>query len=207
MISLLDYMKSETPQTYSLSFTAATLRVREMVILAEWVRCTGSVDSAINTVVEENHFQLGSVKSSRRFVAEMKLRLIHLPESLYEELPEMSDEEQKQLCFLATCLTYPIFQSFVDFINSEKLPLLDMILSEDDVQSFFYREEDMHDELYKASDHTKAKVRQVLLNIFTEIGVLDANKPRGIYRLMIEPRVEAIIQEYFPEMKRIFLAH
>lgn len=195
------------PQSYNLSFTAATLRVREMVTLADLVASEGSVERAVEMAVERNVFQLGNVKSSKRFVAEMKRRLLQLPEDVYLELPQMKDEEQRQICYVATCLSYPIFQNFLEYINTEKLPLLDLSLTEEDIQSFFYREEDMYEELDRVSDHSKKKIRQVMLNIFTEVGILDSQQPRCIYRLIAEPRVESIIQQYFPEVKRFLLAY
>ena len=123
---------------YKLSFTAASLRLNEMVKVARTASDMGVSDLR---KLEDSGVVFSSVKSgtSNREFREIRLRLEKL-------LPEQTDilingdlESQKHIAFLAVCKHYSFIRDFTIEVLRDKALVFDYTINESDFNSFIDR--------------------------------------------------------------------
>jgi len=177
---------------YKLSFTAASLSINESVKIAEvYLGCKDWKQTKI-AVTESNLLQSRTNSRTIRVVRELIQRLERLTDSQLELLAEGNPTEQKYILWLAACKTYEIIQEFAVEVLHEKFMSRSMILTDLDYDAFFNRKADWNEYLGRITPSTRKKIRQVLLLMVKEAGLVsDGNM---ILRAMLSKRlVEAIV--------------
>lgn len=147
-----------------------------------------------------NHIMSADVVSRskstvKRESSEIKLRLNALSKSLLEKFTMADQDEAKVILLYAIMKTYPIVKEFCLEILYEKSLLLDNHLQEYEINGFWRRKEEEHDELHKKSDATKYKLKQVMLKILADAGILNSTKEK----IIVKPFFDAIIAKMISE--------
>ena len=147
-----------TVETYDFTFTASSLRLNDMRLVA-----THQLESTQIDFVSE----LGNGKSStgKRMLAEFNKRLSFLTKDEMEVLVKGDLTSQKQIAFLAVCKAHAFIRDFVVEVLREKILVFDYEITEGEYHSFYRRKSELHPELELRTDITQNKVKQVVFKI------------------------------------------
>lgn len=189
---------------YSLAFTAASLRLNEMVLAAKAI-----IEHSITDYSEltEDHvdFNTAKAETSRRSFREIRNRLIQLTPNQIEMLANGSLIQQKQIAFLAVCKHYLFIKDFVVEVLWDKTMVFNYQINESDFNSFINRKIPLQPELETFSESTLKKAKQVLFLILEQAGIINNTKDKTIQAQLLQPSVMKIIAEDDPRYLRIFM--
>jgi len=191
-----------TSKKYKLSFTAASLSINEAVNIAE-VYLKMRDWNQTNLYIKENN-TLQSRTSSRtiRVSRELIQRLKMLTDTQIELLVEGNPTEKKYLLWLAACKTYEFVKEFAIEVLHEKYLSRSMTLTDLDYDAFFNRKSDWNDDLAQITTSTRKKIRQVLLLMAKEAGLL--TEDNTILRAMLSNRLTGTLKSDAPMSFQIF---
>lgn len=189
---------------YSLAFTAASLRLNEMVLAAKAI-----IEHSITDYSEltEDHvdFNTAKAETSRRSFREIRNRLIQLTPNQIEMLANGSLIQQKQIAFLAVCKHYQFIKDFVVEVLWDKTMVFNYQINESDFNSFINRKIPLQPELETFSESTLKKAKQVLFLILEQAGIINNTKDKTIQAQLLQPSVMKIIAADDPQYLRIFM--
>jgi hypothetical protein len=173
---------------YILSFTAASLRLQEMVKVAKAAYESGTSDL---TEVQESGIVFNSVKTrtSDREFREIKKRLEKLTPDQINILIHGDLISQKQIAFLAVCKRYIFIRDFVVDTIRDKVLVFDYKINVSDFKSFINGKVQLHPELEEYSDSTLKKAEQVMFHILEQAGIINNAVERIIQPQMLQPGV------------------
>ena len=172
---------------YKLSFTAASLSVTASVNIAEIYLKNKDWSLTKQQIREENTLQSRTGSRTIRVARELIQRLEQLNMNQLELLVEGNQTEQKYLLWFSVCKTYELVKEFAIEVLQEKYLNRSIILTDLDYDAFFNRKADWNEELSQISVSTRKKIRQVMLLMTKEAGlVTDDNQ---ILRAMLSNRV------------------
>jgi hypothetical protein len=173
---------------YILSFTAASLRLNEMVKVAKAVNENGTLD--LNTVKESGIvFNSGKTKTSDRQFREIKQRLERLTHDQINILIQGDLISQKQIAFLAVCKRYRFIRDFVVDTIRDKVLVFDYKINVSDFKSFINAKVQLHPELEEFSESTLKKAEQVMFHILEQVGIINNAVERIIQPQMLQQEV------------------
>jgi hypothetical protein len=175
-------------ENYDFSFTASSLRMNEMLLVARATIENRKIDIT-------NELGGGKSVTGKRMLAEFKKRVSKM--SLCEiQLFVNSDLTiQKQLAFIAICKTYFFIRDFVIEVLREKLLIYDYQITEGDYITFYRRKLELHPEMEKLTPITEKKVRQVTFKILEQAGLIDSVKSKLIQPQIIDFKLmDAVIK-------------
>lgn len=183
---------------YEFSFTAAALRLREMVLVAQHQLEETEMDYV-------NVLGNGRKKTATTLFSEFKRRVATLtPQQLYL-LVHGDLITKKQLALLAICKTHGFIRELVTEVIREKFLVYDYEITEGDYRSFYRRKEELHPELEAITENTASKIRQVTFKILAETGWIDDIKNRVIQpQILDDATLKAIVADN-PEWLKVFL--
>ena len=173
-------------EKYDFSFTASSLRLNEMILVASSIR--------ENTPVDYTN-ELGGGKSTTclRMLFEFNKRISNLTQKQIEILIDGDLTSQKQIAFLSICKTYSLIRDFVIEALREKLLVFDYQITQGDYITFYRRKLDLHPEMEKLTDLTEKKIKQVIFKILEQAGIIDNIKKRVIQPQIIDKKVIDVI--------------
>lgn len=186
---------------YRFSFTAASLLLNELVsfsrmMIEEEVRLEELVPDMMHRE---------RAKTNKREFAELFLRLKVLDRPLMEKLVNGSQDDQKQIAIIAFGRTYSFFKDFVEEVMLEKISLFDFKLEDRDYNSFISKKSIEHEELDQLADSTKYKIKQVLIKVLEQGGLIDNINERNIIIPVVEREIERIIAQKNVEDLKLLL--
>ncbi len=168
---------------YILSFTAASLRLSEMVKVAKH-----KIENDVSdlSVVRDAGVVFGSVKSrtSDREFREIKHRLEKLTPNQLEILANSDLISQKHIAFLGVCKHYNFICDFTVEVVRDKALVFDYQINESDYNSFINSKTQLHPELEEYSESTLKKAKQVMFLILEQAGIIN-----NISDKMIQPQI------------------
>lgn len=182
---------------YSLSFTAASLRIHDAFLVGE-----AMASESYKRVDEE--IGNGKPATGKRIRIELLKRLKTLTLDQLSFLMEAGLDEARKMAFIAVCKAYPFIYEFAVEVLREKVFQLDYQITEGDYFSFFNRKTEMHSELEDLSESSKYKVRQVLFKILEEAQIIDNTKSKNIQPQFLSQEFQTLIQVDDPELLRVF---
>ena len=174
---------------YDFSFTASSLRLNEMLLVARATKDEVDVDYTND---------LGSGKSStgKRMLSEFKKRISHLTPLQLDVLLNSDLVTQKQLTFVSVCKSYSFIKEFVVEVVREKLLVNDYQISDGDYISFYRRKFDLHEEMDSLTELTEKKIKQVTFKILEQAGLINDIKSRIIQPQIIDYKlIKALVQD------------
>lgn len=185
-------------ENYDFSFTAVSLRINEMHLVAKSIKAESEVDY-IN--------DLGGGKSStgKRMLREFKKRISFLTQDEVDIMINGDLIGKRQMAFLSVCKTYAIIKDFAIEVLREKLMVYDYQISEGDYISFYRRKVDLNEKMELLSLSTEKKIRQVLFRILAEAGLIDDTKYRIIQPQFVDKKMAKVIIDDNPNWLKILL--
>ena len=191
---------SQVPK-YRFSFTAASLLLNELISFSRMMLEDEIQLEDLNP--EMMHRQ--RAKTNKREFAELFLRLNVLDRPLMEKLVYGTQDDQKQIAIIAFGRTYAFFKDFVEEVMLEKIALFDFKLEERDYNSFISKKSIEHEELDQLADSTKYKIKQVLIKVLEQGGLIDNINERNIIIPVVEREIERIIAQKNVEDLKLLL--
>jgi len=196
-----------TLTSYNLSFTAASLRPELARIVAEHYIAAGrDWNAARRSVIASNALQARSARSAKRLEIEIRRRLGALSEGQVTMLAGANAEDRAALAWLAVAKHVPFAFRFAADVLRDKLAEHDPVLRPSDYEGYVEAKSAAHPELVRLSPSSKGKIRQVLLNMLAEAGLV--GKGRGekrIHRPVLSPAVVQVITDDDPRWLAAFL--
>lgn len=189
---------------YSLAFTAASLRLNDMVMAAKAIKEHGIADYR---ELSEMHvdFKSDKAETSRRSFREIRNRLGQLTSDQLEILAEGGLIQQKQIAFLAVCKHYSFIKDFVIEALWDKTMVFNYQINESDFNSFINRKIPLQPELETFSESTIKKAKQVLFHILEQAGIINNAKDKMIQPQFLQPSILKAVAEDDPMWLRIFM--
>ena len=178
-----------------MSFTAASLRLNEMVKVAKTAQAEGTSDL---NVIKESGVVFGSVKNrtTEREFREIRKRLEKLTNEQRNILIHGDLNTQKQIAFLAVCKHYAFIRDFAIEVIRDKVLVFDYQLHESDYNSFINSKISLHPELEKFSESTLKKAKQVMYRILEQAGIINNAVDKTIQpQIMQQDVIYAIVKE------------
>ena len=174
---------------YDFSFTASSLRLNEMLLVA----------LAYHDGVEVDYTNdLGGGKSStgKRMLSEFKKRISNMTSEQLEVLLNGDLITQKQMTLVSVCKSYSFIREFIIEVVREKLLVYDCQITDGDYISFYRRKFDLHEEMESLTDLTEKKIKQVTFKILEQAGLINDIKNRIIQPQIIDYKlIKAIVQD------------
>lgn len=178
------------PERFRLSFTAASLFLSDMALLAHSViAAEGDWNQLTGELLSRNR-----QKSNKRELTELVLRLKTLSNEELELLAFGNLEDQKQISLIAFGRTYTFFRFFLLEVVLRKLDALDHQLSDMDYWTYFSSKELTHPELTELAETTREKLRQVMFKVMEQGGMIDSVKSKRICPPLLTSSVRAMLE-------------
>jgi hypothetical protein len=165
---------------YNLGFTAASLRPELARIVAECYLTVGNWDLAKDTILASNKLQSRSAGSLVRMERELRQRIRTLTPIQIELLAHATSEDRAAMAWLATQKHCSYIFEFATEVLREKLAAHDPVLRLSDYETFVANRSAAHPELAKLATVSKNKIRQVLLRMLVEAGLLCDGSAMGL---------------------------
>lgn len=182
---------------YSLSFTAASLRIYDTFLVGEAM-------AGENYRVVDEEIGNGKPATGKRIRVELLKRLKTLTLDQLSFLLEAGLDEARKMAFISVCKTYPFVYEFAVEVLREKMFQFDYHITEGDYFAFYNRKKESHPELEEISDHSKDKIRQVLFKILEEAKIIDNTKSKNIQPQFLSAEFQTLLQEDDPDLLRVF---
>lgn len=197
---------SRTSSGFNLSFTAASLRPELARIVAEHYLAVVNWDLARQRILSSNALQCRSPTSAIRLEREIRQRLGTLTQDQLLLAAEANAEDRAAIAWLAVCKSIQFAFEFASDVLREKLASHDAVLRLSDYEAYVENKSTFHPELARLTTSSKRKVRQVLLRMLTEAGLLTSGTALGaIQRPALSPSVMRAITSDSPHWLAGFL--
>ncbi len=155
---------------YSAAFTAGALLHQESVQVIAAVQEHGDLQAADPDVLTAN-----SKRARERKTREVVRRLQQMERSVWRDFLDDSVAEQKMTLYYGVLKTYRLLFDFHMDVVLPRWRSLDRRITPHDARRFLERRADQHPELDTWSPSTWQKVRQVMLKMLSESGLLYEN--------------------------------
>lgn len=199
-------MRSDGRDTYNLGFTSAALRPEAARILAEAYLETGSWEAARERVLASNALQARASRSAERLEGELRLRLMELTTDQLSLLARATAEDRAALAWLAAVKRIAFVYEFAAETLREKLGEHDSVLRRSDYEAYVESQTVLHPRLGELAESSRTKIRQVLMKMLTEAGLLVRGEALGeIRRPVLSPEVRRVIAGDDPRWFAAFL--
>jgi hypothetical protein len=193
-------------QPVSFSFTAASLRPELIRIVAEAYLQTGSWESAKAQVLALNALQCRSARSAVRLERELRQRLESLTHDQVVFVTQATSEDRAAIAWLAACKHIRFVFEFAAEVLRDKLAAHDPVLRPSDYEAYVENKSVAHPELAQLTASSKNKVRQVLLRMLAEAGLLVTGEVMGtIQRPALSPAIVRVVTSDSPHWLACFL--
>jgi len=192
-------------EPYSFGFTAGGLGLSYCQTLAGLYVELGDWADVRGRALESNALRQGRRASSIRVEREFRQRVQTLSEDQIRLLAEGNSAEARPLALLAVFKRYSVIFDFCVLTLLPKLNVFDSELRPSDLDNFFAEVEPAHPEIAEMTDSTLAKVRQVMIRILAEGGILSDTERPAIAPLPLLPEVARVISDDSPDLLRGFL--
>jgi len=186
--------------TYSFSFTASSLRLNDMILVAQATLENRIIDYT-------NELGNGKEATGKRMLKEYQKRISKLTTQQLQILAESDYNNQRHMAFLSICKTYGFIRDFVVEKLREKLLVYDYQISEGEYISFYRRKVDLHPEMETLTEKSQIKIRQVVFTILAQAGIIDSAKNKTIQPQILDTQiVNTIIEDDAQWLKVFFMS-
>lgn len=177
------------PIKYDFSITTASLRLQEMILVAQ-----AFVDNRI--IDTTNELGNGNYKTGRKLFGEFKKRINQLTIKELDILIHGDLTSQKQTAFLSICKSSSFIRDFMLEVIREKYLIFDFQITDGDYISYYRRKFEIHPEMEKLTEITQKKIKQVIFKILEQSGIIDHIKSKNIQpQLLDETLMNAVVDD------------
>jgi hypothetical protein len=191
-------------QEYNITFATGGLLFHETLAVTEVYDRLEDWDAVREEVLGRNLLQIRTQSAAKRTYQEVAGRLQTLSPEETALLLEGSVQEQRYLLWLAVCRRSLFIHDFAVELLREKYLRLDLALTYDDYDSFFYRKEEWHPELEEVADSTHKKQRQYLFKMLRQAQLL--SRDNRILPALLTPRLARTVAATDPADLHIYPA-
>lgn len=178
----LSQTRNSKVEPYSFSFLTGALYLPESLAVAELARNERDWAKALHQAAEDNLLKQRKSASRTRLLREIRYRLQQLSREELEFLCEAGSRDQRQLLFIAICRRFRFIREFVEEVLRPKATALDVQLYPADFARFFDRKGAESPEVDQLTPTSTAKIKQVLVRMLAEAGLLDSTASQRIVR-------------------------
>lgn len=190
---------------YSFSFIAGALYLPETVAVAAVMRGGHDWKEVARQAAENNLIRQRTIASRTRVLREIRYRLQQLSSKELGFLCEADIRDQRFLLFLAVCQRFRFIREFVDEVLRPKVLALDTQLYPADFAKFIDRKGAEAPEVEKLTDKSLAKVKQVLVRMLAEAGLLDSTSSQRLTPRLPSRALARLIAETDANRLRLLL--
>lgn len=183
--------------TYRFSFTASSLRLNDMILVAQATLEGRAMDYT-------NELGNGKEATGKRMLMEYQKRLSKLTTNQLQVLAHSDYNNQRHMAFLSVCKTYGFIRDFVVEILRDKLLVFDYQIAEGEYISFFRRKLDLHPEMESLTENSQNKIRQVVFTILAQSGIIDSVKNKTIQPQILDTQIINTIVEDDAQWLKVF---
>jgi hypothetical protein len=195
-----------TDLSYNLSFTAASLRPDLARVIAENFVRLGDWEEAKHDTLATNALQTRARSTGIRIERELRQRLQYLTRDQLELLAAGSSDERAAMTWLAMLKCNAFVFEFASELLRDKLATRDATLRPSDYEAFVGAKTAAHPELQELKETSRVKIRNVLLRMLVEVGILVEGDSLGIVqRVPLSPTVLRVIRADDPALLAGFL--
>jgi len=182
---------------YNFSFTASSLRLKEMILVAKHLLENTEIDYI-------NDLGKGKSATGKRMLVEFNKRLETLTKEQLKLLVDGDLTTQKQIAFLSICKTYAFIRDFVLEVLREKYLIFDYEITEGEYLSFYRRKNDLHTEMDALTELSESKIKQVTFKILEQAAIIDNIKNKTIQPQLLDDRIISAIKNDHQEWLKIY---
>lgn len=166
-------MMLRDPSAYNFSFMAVSLRPDLARIVAELYLVHRDWDVVKQRVLATNALQCRTSSSAVRMERELRLRLATLTEKQLEILTTSPADERAAISWLAAIKHIRFAFDFAADMLRDKLAAHEPVLRYSDYETFLETKAPFHPELARLRPSSKNKLRQILLQMLAEAGLVE----------------------------------
>ena len=181
---------------YNGTLTAEKFLFYEMRIVSKQYLQGKSIEDIINHINHENLFQYPTERMISRLARACHKRLEALNnDMLVYEIANAPSEIAKQINLYAMMRYNRLVREFMIDLIGDKYRQHDFSFSRKDLNIFFSRLSEQHDDVAAWSTQTIAKLKQILTKCLVETGMLDSPNDATLNQIMISTELETGIRE------------
>ena len=178
-------------RSYIASITREPFLLHEMRITAQLMASGSSDAEIIEKIYHENLYQYPTERSLKTIARGCIKRLRSMEnEQLIHAIATGSSDVTKQLCLYALLKQSRLFWEFMVTVIAEKYRVMDYAFGKIDLNLFFIRLQEQHDDVSGWSDKTITKLKQVFTKILVETGYLDSISASQLNIPVLHPILE-----------------
>lgn len=182
---------------YDFSFTAASLRLNEMLlVLNAWEIEKREIDFT-------NELGNGKQNTGKRLLLEFKKRIESFTQEQKNAILTTDSIAQKQIALVGICKTYTFIRDFVVEVLREKVLVFDYQITEGEYMTFCRRKAELHPELEQLSESSQLKIKQVTFKILEQVGIIDSVKSKTIQPQLISQEVKNVVFADSPSLLKV----
>ncbi len=140
-------------------------------------------------VRSKNLFQYATEKSIAKRVNAVLKRLRLLDETMLQYLLEKPSATARIINLYAIMKANRLVMEFIIEMVGEKFAVHNLRLDKKDINEFFLEKREQSEDIARWQDNTIKKLKQVLLRILSESGILDEKDGLSLHRPELEPEV------------------
>ena len=164
---------------YDFSYTAASLRLQEMILVAKAFLEKRTIDLT-------NELGNGKSSTGKRLLAEFQKRINQLTQEELNILINGDLTSQKQIAFLSICKSSYFIRDFILEVIREKYLIFDYQITDGDYISYYRRKYEIHPEMEKLTEITEKKIKQVVFKILEQSGIINNIKSKIIQPQLLD---------------------
>jgi len=199
-------MFCDSPGAYNFSFMAVSLRPDLARIVAELFLAERDWDVVKQRVLATNALQVRTSSSAIRMERELRLRLATLTDKQLEILATSAADDRAAISWLAAIKHIRFAFDFAADLLRDKLAVHEPVLRYSDYETFLETKAAFHPELASLRPSSKNKLRQILLQMLAEAGLVNAgNDVMAIRRPILSSTILDTIRSDDPRWLAGFL--
>jgi hypothetical protein len=172
--------RGQGAEPYSFSFLTGALYLPESLAVAALARTEYDWAKALHQAAEDNLLKQRKSASRTRLLREIRYRLQQMSREELAFLCDAGSRDQRQLLFIAVCRRFRFIREFVEEVLCPKAAALDIQLYPADFARFFDRKGADSPEVDRLTPKSIAKIKQVLIRMLAEAGLLDSTASQRI---------------------------
>jgi hypothetical protein len=190
---------------YSFSFLSGALYLPESVAVAKLLRVHRDWKMVVHRAADENILRQRKAGSRTRMLREIRYRLHQFSATELGFFCEADSRDQRLLLFVAICQRFRFIREFVEEVLWPKVLSFDPQLYPTDFARFLDRKGADAAEIERLTDKSRAKVRQVLIRMLAEAGLLDSTRSQRLQCPVPSRPLSRLISDSDPKRLRFLL--
>lgn len=160
---------------YSAGLVSRPTLFREIIKLGAWKYQGLSKSELKEMLLEDNMLKIASSRRKREISSTVLNRIESLDQNELEVLNNGSISEKKYMTMISIMKTQRLIRELINEVYVDKLEIGQTIIDDGDLNVFFRRKAEEHEEVARWKDVTVKKMKQVIKKILKELEMVKAN--------------------------------